>query len=244
MKTEDIEYHADGARLVGYLAVDDARPGKRPGVLVAPEGGGLVDLTKSIARRLAEAGYVAFAMDYYGDGQPLADLSEAMPRIMAFMADPTGIRARAAAALKVLADQPQTDAARLAAIGYCFGGTTVLELARSGADLKAVVGFHSGLGTARPQDAKNIRAKVLTCIGALDPIIPPDQRQAFDKEMTDGGVDWRMNLYGGAGHSFTNPDVGALGRPGFEYHAETDRRSWRAMLDLFDETLGAVREPA
>jgi dienelactone hydrolase len=239
MKTEDIEYHADGARLVGYLAMDETKAGKRPGVLVAPEGGGLVDLTKSIARRLAEAGYVAFAMDYYGDGQPLADLSQAMPRIMAFMAEPSGIRARAAAALAVLASQPETDPGRLAAIGYCFGGTTVLELARSGADLKAVVGFHSGLSTARPQDAKDITAKVLTCIGADDPIIPPDQRQAFEKEMTDGGVDWRMNLYGGAGHSFTNPDVGALGRPGFEYHAETDRRSWRAMLDLFSETLAA-----
>jgi dienelactone hydrolase len=239
VKTEDIEYHADGARLVGYLAVDDSKPGRRPGVLVAPEGGGLVDLTKSIARRLAEAGYAAFAMDYYGDGKPLSDLNEAMPRIMAFMADPSGIRARATAALAVLAGQPQTDPARLAATGYCFGGTTVLELARSGADLKAVVGFHSGLATARPQDASQIRAKVLTCIGALDPIIPPDQRLAFEKEMTDGGVDWRMNLYGEAGHSFTNPDVGALGRPGFEYHAETDRRSWRAMLDLFDETLTA-----
>ena len=237
MKTEDIEYHADGARLVGYLAVDETKTGKRPGVLVAPEGGGLVDLTKSIARRLAEAGYVAFAMDYYGDGQPLADISQAMPRIMAFMAEPSGIRARATAALAVLTSQPETDPGRLAAIGYCFGGTTVLELARSGADVKAVVGFHSGLSTARPQDAKNIKAKVLTCIGADDPIIPPDQRQAFEKEMTDGGVDWRMNLYGGAGHSFTNPDVGALGRPGFEYHAETDRRSWRAMLDFFGETL-------
>jgi dienelactone hydrolase len=241
VKTADIEYHADGARLVGYLAVDDSKPEPRPGVLVAPEGGGLVDLTKSIARRLAEAGYVAFAMDYYGDGKPLPDLNEVMPRIMAFMADPSGIRARAAAALAVLAAQPQTDPERLAAIGYCFGGTTVLELARSGADVKAVVGFHSGLGTARPQDARQIRGKVLTCIGALDPIIPPDQRQAFEKEMTDGGVDWRMNLYGGAGHSFTNPDVGALGRPGFEYHAETDRRSWRAMLDLFDETLTVGR---
>jgi len=239
VKTTDIEYHADGARLVGYLAVDDSKPGQRPGVLVAPEGGGLVDLTRSIARRLAEAGYAAFAMDYYGDGKPLSDLNEAMPRIMAFMAEPSGIRARAAGALAVLAEQPQTDPGRLAAIGYCFGGTTVLELARSGADVKAVVGFHSGLGTARPQDASQIRAKVLTCIGALDPIIPPDQRLAFEKEMTDGGVDWRMNLYGGAGHSFTNPDVGALGRPGFEYHAETDRRSWRAMLDLFDETLTA-----
>ncbi|WP_394764523.1 dienelactone hydrolase family protein [Phenylobacterium sp.] len=241
MRTEDIEYHADGARLVGYLAVEDTRSGQRPGVLIAPEGGGLVDLTKSIARRLAEAGYVAFAMDYYGDGQPLADMSQAMPRIMAFMAEPLTIRARAAEALAVLARQPETDAGRLAAIGYCFGGTTVLELARGGADLKAVVGFHSGLGTARPQDAKAIKAKVLTCIGYRDPIIPADQRLAFETEMNEGGVDWRMNLYGQAGHSFTNPGVGAMGREGFEYHQPTDRRSWAAMIDLFDETLGPVR---
>ena len=240
MKTQDIEYHADGARLVGYLAVDDTRSGKRPGVLVAPEGGGLVDLTKSIARRLAEAGYVAFAMDYYGDGKPLSDRNEVMPRINAFMAEPSTIRARATEALAVLARQPECDPAKLAATGYCFGGTTVLELARSGAELQAVVGFHSGLATTRPQDAKAIKAKVLTCIGALDPIIPPEQRLAFEKEMTEGGVDWRMNVYGAAGHSFTNPDVGALGMPGFEYHAETDRRSWAAMLDLFDEALGKV----
>jgi dienelactone hydrolase len=238
MKTEDIEYHADGARLVGSLAVDESLPGKRPGVLVAPEGGGLVDLTKSIARRLAEAGYVAFAMDYYGDGKPLTDRDEVMPRITAFMAEPSGIRARAAAALAVLAAQPQTDTSRLAAIGYCFGGTTVLELARSGAELRAVVGFHSGLATSRPQDARNVRAKVLTCIGAADPIIPSEQRLAFEKEMTDGGVDWRMNVYGGAGHSFTNPGAGALGRPGFGYHEATDRRSWTAMLDLFAEVFG------
>jgi dienelactone hydrolase len=239
MKTEDIEYHADGARLVGWLAVDETVAGKRPGVLVAPEGGGLVDLTKQIALRLAEAGYVAFAMDYYGDGKPLADLNQAMPRIGAFMAEPSGIRARATAALGVLAAQPQTDPDRLAAIGYCFGGTTVLELARSGADVKAVVAFHAGLATVRPGDAANVKAKVLACIGADDPIIPPEQRRAFEQEMTAGGVDWRMNVYGGAGHSFTNPGVGALGRPGFDYHRPTDRRSWRAMLDLFDETMGA-----
>jgi dienelactone hydrolase len=240
MQTTDIEYHADGARLMGYLAVDDGRSGPRPGVLVAPEGGGLVEHTKAIARRLAERGYAAFAMDYYGDGQPLADLSEAMPRIMAFMADPTGIRARAAAALAVLAGQPQTDPAKLAAIGYCFGGTTVLELARSGAQIGAVVGFHSGLGTARPQDAANIKAKVLTCIGVEDPIITPKDRQAFEEEMAAGGVDWRMNVYGGAGHSFTNPDVGALSRPGFAYNELADKRSWRAMIDLFDEVFGPV----
>jgi dienelactone hydrolase len=241
MKTEDIEYHADGARLVGYLAVDDSRTGKRPGVLVAPEGGGLVDLTKSIARRLAQAGYVAFAMDYYGDGKPLSDMNDVMPRIMAFTAEPSTIRARAAAALGVLAGQAECDAGKLAAIGYCFGGTTVLELARSGADLKAVVGFHSGLGTTRPAEPGAIRGKVLTCIGALDPIIPSDQRLAFEKEMADAGADWQMNVYGGAGHSFTNPGVGALGRPGFEYDEQTDRRSWAAMTDLFAETLGALQ---
>jgi dienelactone hydrolase len=240
MRTQDIEYHADGARLIGYLAVDDSKSGKRPGVLIAPEGGGLVDLTKSIARRLAEAGYAAFAMDYYGDGKPLSDMSQAMPKIGAFMANPETIRARATEALAVLVRQPECDAGKLAAIGYCFGGTTVLELARSGADLKAVVGFHSGLGTTRPQDAKAIKAKILTCIGYLDPIIPSDQRLAFEKEMTEGGVDWRMNVYGAAGHSFTNPGVGALGRPGFEYHEATDRRSWAAMIDLFDEALGPV----
>jgi dienelactone hydrolase len=244
MKTEDIEYHADGARLVGYLAVDEGRPDRRPGVLVAPEGGGLVDLTKSIARRLADAGYVAFAMDYYGDGKPLADRNEVMPRINAFMAQPDTIRSRAAEALAVLARQPQTDPAKLAAIGYCFGGTTVLELARSGADLKAVVGFHSGLGTTRPAEAGVVRARILTCIGFHDPIIPADQRLAFEQEMDTAGVDWRMNVYGGAGHSFTNPNVGAMGMPGFDYHEPTDRRSWAAMLDLFDEALGPVRAVA
>ena len=235
MKTEDIEYHADGARLVGALFVDDAKAGKRPGVLVAPEGGGLVDLTKSIAKRLAEAGYAAFAMDYYGDGKPLSDRNEVMPKINAFMAEPSTIRARAAAALAVLSAQPETDVGRLAAIGYCFGGTTVLELARGGADLKAVVGFHSGLATTQPAEPGVIRAKILTCIGFHDPIIPPDQRLAFETEMDAAGVDWRMTVYGQAGHSFTNPNAGAFGMAGFDYHEPTDKRSWRAMIDLFDE---------
>jgi dienelactone hydrolase len=235
MKTEDIEYHADGQRLVGYLAVDDAKAGKRPGIIVAHEGGGLAAPAKNSARKLAEAGYVAFALDYYGDGQPLADMSQAMGRIGAWMADPTGIRARAHAALEVLTAQPETDAARLAGIGYCFGGTTVLEMARAGEPLKAVVGFHSGLGTAKPAPAGAVKAKVLVQIGADDPIIPPDQRTAFEAEMTAAKVDWRVLVYGGAGHSFTNPDVGAMGRPGFEYNKSADERSWRAMLDLFDE---------
>jgi len=239
MHTQEIEYHADDARLVGWLAVEQTRSGRRPGVLVAPEGLGLSDHTRNIARRLAEIGYVAFAMDYYGDGANVS-LEEAMPRIGAFMAAPERIRARASAALAVLRAQPQTDPDRLAAIGYCFGGTTALELARSGAALGAAVGFHSGLGTSRPQDAANIKAKVLVCIGADDPFVPPDQRLAFEKEMNEGRVDWRMNLYGGAGHSFTNPAANELRRPGFAYHAPTDQRAWRAMIDLFDEAFGTV----
>jgi dienelactone hydrolase len=239
MKVEEIAYAVGGTTFVGTLYVDEARAGTRPGVLLCHEGPGVSDVCKGFARRLAELGYVAYAMDYHGGGVPVS-LDEAMPRIMAYMADPSGIRAIASAALKVLADQPQTDTAKLAAIGYCFGGTTALELARSGADIKAAVGFHSGLATARPQDAANIKGKVLALIGADDPIIPPDQRAAFEKEMTDAKVDWRLTLYGGAGHSFTNPDVGQLGRPGFDYDERTDKRSWRAMLDLFDETFGPV----
>lgn len=240
MKIQEIAYSADGAEMIGTLAVDDGKAGKRPGVLVCHEGPGLNDHAKASARRLAERGYVAFAMDYHGGGKPLDDISQTMARLGPWMADPTGIRARAHAALGVLTSQPETDADRLAAIGYCFGGTTVLEMARAGEPVKCVVGFHSGLGTARPAQKGQVSAKVLTQIGRDDPIIPPDQRIAFEQEMTDAGVDWRMIVYGGAGHSFTNKDVGAMGRPGFEYNAAADTRSWRAMLDFFDEVLGPV----
>ena len=240
MRIEDIEYRDGGVRLVGQLAIDDSRQGRRPGILVCHEGPGLTDHTKLIARRLAALGYVAFAMDYHGDGKPLANHADTRPRLAPWRTDPTGIRVRATAALDVLKAQWATDPTRLAAIGYCFGGTTALELARAGADLKAVVGFHSGLATARPQDAVNIKARILVNIGADDPIIPPEQRLDFEKEMRAAKVDWRLNLHGGAGHSFTNPAVDARGMAGFAYHEPTDRRSWRAMLDLFDEALGPV----
>lgn len=237
MRTQDIEYRADGARLVGQYVVDDAKPGRRPGVLVCHEGPGLTEHTKNIAARLATLGYAAFAMDYHGDGKPLDDPNERMRRISGWIADPTGSRARALAALDVLKAQKEVDAARLAVIGYCFGGTTALEVGRSGADVKAIVGFHSGLTTARPQDAKNIKGKVLVCIGADDPIIPAEQRAAFEAEMKAAGIDWRLQLYGGVGHSFTNPAIDSRGMKGFFYHEATDRRSWNAMIELFNETL-------
>lgn len=237
MRTQDIAYEADGVRMIGQFVVDDQRPGKQPGILVCHEGPGLTEHTKKIAARLAGLGYAAFAMDYHGDGKPLANPADTMTRLGPWRTDPTGIRVRALAALEVLKAQNEVDPARLAAIGYCFGGTTALEVGRSGADVKAIVGFHSGLATARPKDAVNIKGRVLVCIGAEDPIIPPEQRADFEKEMKGAGIDWRLQLYGGAGHSFTNPAADSRGMKGFFYHETTDRRSWNAMIELFNETL-------
>jgi dienelactone hydrolase len=232
--TRDIEYTADGSTMVGRLALPDGE-GKRPAILIAHEGQGLDDYQKTRPGRFAELGYVAFALDYHGGGKPLADRDQIMARLGPLAADPDRTRALVGAGLNVLLAEPRTDPSRVAAIGYCFGGTLVLELARSGADVKAVVGFHPGLGTLRPQDASNIVGKILVCVGAEDPLIPLEQRQAFEAEMRAAGVDWRMNVYGGAAHSFTHPWAAQAAIPGVEYHQLTDERSWRAMLDLLDE---------
>lgn len=237
MLSQEIEYQAGDMRAVGVLAVPDGTD-RRPGVLVCHEGPGLADNVKVRTRRIAEElGHVAFALDYIGDGQVLGNMDEIVARLGPLMADPFRIRALGQAGLDVLTAQDRVDTSRLAAIGYCFGGTMSLELARGGVDLKAVVGFHSGLATARPEDAVNITGRVLVCIGTEDPLIPPDQRTAFEAEMRDSGADWQMHLYGGAAHSFTNPGAGALGVPGVAYHEPSDHRSWAAMVDLFAETL-------
>jgi dienelactone hydrolase len=221
--------------MVGTLALPDGND-QRPGVLVCHEGPGLDDHARAVAVRLAdELGYVAFALDYHGGGKPLENRDDMMARIGEFRTDPLRTRAIGTAGLDVLCAEPRTDPDRLAAIGYCFGGTLSIELARGGADLKAAVGFHAGLGTARPEDAKNIKGKVLALIGADDPIVNNEQRREFEEEMTAGGVDWQLVVYGGAVHSFTNPRASQVDLPGIAYHAPTDRRSWQAMCDLFDE---------
>jgi dienelactone hydrolase len=235
VRTSEIEYDADGRTMVGHLAVGDGE-GRRPGILVAHEGPGLDTHARDVADRLAEMGYAAFALDYHGGGRPLPS-EQMMERLGPMMGDPERIRSLARAGLDVLLAQPEVDPARIVTMGFCFGGTLVLELARGGADVLATVGFHSGLGTARPEDASAITGKVLVLIGADDPIIPPEQRAAFEEEMRAGGVDWRMELYGGAGHSFTNPAVTGEGMPGIAYHEPTDRRSWRSLLDLLEETV-------
>jgi len=206
---------------------------------ISDEGPGLSDHAKEVAERLGGLGYAAFALDYHGGGTVLPR-DEMGPRLGALMTDPLKTRTLATAGLDVLLAQPVADASRIAAIGYCFGGTMALELGRSGAAVHAIVGFHSGLSTARPQDAANITGKVLVQIGADDPIIPPEQRAAFEAEMRAGNVDWRLYLYGGAVHSFTNKLASSFGMPGIAYDEATDRRSWAAMIDLFDETFGAV----
>ncbi len=240
LQTQSVSYDVDGVSMVGHLAVDDViveRGEPRPGVLLSHEGSGLDDNAKSRAERLAALGYVAFALDYFGGGvQP--PFSEAQARLRELMDDPDAIRRLAHAGLDVLTAHPLVDPGRVAAIGFCFGGTMSLELARSGAPIRAVVGFHPGLGSPRPEDSANITGSVLMCCGADDPIIPVEARQKFEEEMrTAGVVDWRIELYGGVGHSFTNPAIDARGFPGFAYNERADQRSWRSMLDLFRERL-------
>lgn len=237
METREIAYVIDGKTYTGYLA-DGSNGKKVPGILVAYEAGGMTEHPKARARMLAEAGYVAFAMDLFGE--TVRDMAHAMSFVTSLSGDLPTFRKRANAALDVLKNLPNVDSARTGAIGFCFGGTTVLELARSGADVGCVVGFHAGLATTAPEDAKNIRAKVLVLIGEKDPIIPPDQRESFIKEMREGGADWQMVVYGRAGHSFTNPDVDAMNIDGFKYDATVDKRAWKAMQDLFDEVLDPV----
>lgn len=215
IETKDLEYQVDGKKYVGYLADGSKKGKKTAGVLVAHEGGGMTGHPKERARMLAELGYVAFAMDTFGHA--ITAREQAMAVIGGLMGDLPTLRKRARTALDVLKSQPGVDPKRTAGIGFCFGGTTVLELARSGADVGCVVGFHSGLATAAPQDAKAIKGKVLVCLGADDPIIPAAQRNAFVDEMTAGGVDWQMSIYGGVGHSFTNREVDAMNLPGFRY---------------------------
>jgi dienelactone hydrolase len=224
----------DDVELTGYLA-DGSKGRPAPGVLVAHEGGGLGRHTKERARRLGELGYVAFALDYYGQEDP--PLERAMALGKALRGDRPLFRKRLGAGLDVLLARAEVDPLRLAGIGYCMGGAAVIELARMGAPFVAVAGFHSGFVPASPEENAAIGGKLLLCHGADDPIVGPVQRDAFLAEASAAGVDWQLHLYGGVGHSFTNPDIDALGLPGFAYDETADRRSWAAMLNLFEEVL-------
>ena len=236
LTTSDIKYQAD-IPLVGHLASDDTTNSKRPGILLCHEGNGLGEHAKERARRLAGLGYVAFCLDMFG--VPFESIEQGSKIIRALRADLDKLRARALAGLDFLAHQQQTDSAKLAAIGFCFGGTTALEIARSGAEVKGVVSFHGVLDTLRPADAKNIKGKILICTGAEDPLANRERRGIFEQEMQEHNVDWRMIVYGRAAHSFTNKDVDALSYPGFAYDKYADECSWRDRLAFFDEIFAA-----
>ena len=240
MKTQPIEYQDSNVTLRGFAAFDDQTSHKQPGVLVMPEAFGLGTQAKGRAERLAALGYVALAGDPYGNGLELNDLQEAIKHAGALRADPAKFRQRARVALDKLASLPQVDASRLAAIGYCMGGTFALELARDGAPLKGVVSFHGGLETQRPAAAGQVKAKILVCHGAEDPFVPPAQVNAFAEEMNKAGADWQMISYGGTVHSFTNPAAGSVGNPGLAYHKLSDERSWKAMRAFFEDIFTLV----
>ncbi len=231
--TKSIEYQDNGTLLEGFLAYDDAVTGKRPGVLVVHEWYGLNEYAKERARMLAELGYVAFAADIYGKGMVAKNSQEAGELAGKYRGNRSLFRQRLNAALGVLKKQDMTDNTKLAAIGYCFGGTGVLELARSGEDIKGVVSFHGGLSSPAPEDAKNIKCRVLVCHGADDPYEKPEEIAAFQDEMRNGGVDWEMIYYGGAVHGFTNPHAGNDVASGYAYSEKADKRSWEDMQQFF-----------
>lgn len=238
LHTEFIEYRDGDVLLEGYLAYDDAVKGKRPGVLIAHEWWGLNDYIQRRARDVAKLGYIAFAIDMYGKGVRAQDPQKAGELSGSVSKDLKILRSRAAAGLDVLKKHELTDAGNIAAIGYCFGGKTVLELARSGAELAGVASFHGVLDTQNPNDAKNIKGSVLVLHGGDDTFISDKQVAAFQDEMRKAGVDWQMNIYGNAVHSFTNPDADKLNIKGIRYNKKADMRSWEALKAFLKEIFG------
>ncbi|MBD9424768.1 dienelactone hydrolase family protein [Pseudomonas sp. PDM15] len=238
VQTKEISYtSADGTRLIGYHAWDDAIEGKRPGVIVVHEWWGLNDYAKRRARDLAALGYSALAVDMYGEGKHTQHPKDAGAFMQTVMADPATPRARFQAGLDLLKAQPQTDAQRIAAIGYCFGGRVVLDMARQGMPLAAVVSFHGALVTDTPAKPGSVKAKVLVEHGAADSFITPEQIAAFKAEMDQAGADYRFVELPGAKHGFSNPDADAHKGHGLDlgYQKEADERSWADMQQLLKQ---------
>jgi dienelactone hydrolase len=235
INTQAVEYRDGDAGLTGLFVWDDTINRRRPGAMVVHGGAGLDDHAKGRARRLAELGYVAFACDMYGHGVA-GDRQRVMARITELRSDPAKLVQRAAAGIEVLRSHPLVDG-RIAAVGYCFGGMTVLELARSGADLMGVVSVHGSMDTLRLSQPRAVKAKILVCHGALDPHVPMTHVNAFVEEMKTGGADWQLLVYGNAMHGFTHESGPKL--PGVEYHALSDARSSQAIQSFFSELFAA-----
>lgn len=236
MPGQELRYEADGLTMIGELHRPSG-PGPAPAVLVFPEAFGFSAHASRVAERLSsELGYVALACDLWGERKRVTDLGQVMPMLGALTGDIPAMRARVKSPLDALVAQPGVDAGRLAAIGFCFGGTMAFELSTF-TGIKAAIGFHSGLKVpSLAADAKAITAKVLAMIGADDPAIPEDTRTAFAQTLREAGVDWQLHLYGGVVHSFTEPAADSMGNPAvLRYDARADRRSWATMAALLEE---------
>lgn len=235
VKSEPIEYKVGDTVFQGEFYFDDADTTPRRAVLVCHEWWGLNDYARKRAEQIAQMGYVAFAVDMYGKGVNAKTMEEASKMAGALKNDRAALRARINASLAALKTRKEVNPEKIAAIGYCFGGTTALELARSGAEIRGIVAFHAGLATPKPEDAKNIKCKVLVCHGADDPFVPWTEVTAFVEEMKKGGVNWQLDIYSGAVHTFTNPAAGHDPSKGAAYNAQADKRSWEAMCGFFTE---------
>ena len=235
VQTKVIPYQHGDVHLEGVLAWDDAATGKRPGVLVVHEWWGLNDYAKDRARQLAELGYVAFAVDMYGKGQVTTHPDEAGKWVKQVQAHVSHWQARAIKGLAVLRSQDLVDTNNIAAIGYCFGGATVIQLAFSGAEVKGVVSFHGALPLPTGKQASNVKAKMLIAHGNADPFLKEDHIRKFRQALDQANVDWQMIIYAGARHSFTDPGADARGIDALKYDQKADVRSWKHMQLFFDE---------
>lgn len=236
IKEGPVEYKAGDVICEGWQAYDTEKEGKRPGVLIIHQWTGVSDYEKMRARMVAELGYNVLVADIYGKGiRPKPP--EAAKEAGKYKQDRALYRERISAALEVLFKDPRTDGTRVAAMGYCFGGTGALEAARSGADLKGVVSFHGNLNTPNPSDAKNIKGTVLVLHGADDPVVPPAEVEAFEDEMKAHSVKYWFVSYPGAVHSFTQKSAGNDKSKGSAYNAEADEKSWKEMKDFFEKVL-------
>jgi len=237
VETREIEYRQGETPLQGFLAWDAAAKGKRPGVVVIHEWWGQNQHARNQAIRLAKEGYVAFALDMYGKGKVTTHPEDAQAFVAEATKDPQVMAARFDAAMKVLEAQPQVDAARLAAIGYCFGGHVALSMASIRPDLKAVATFHAGIPPPEKIPPGSVKPRILILTGGADPMVPAARIQAFEKEMKAAGARIEVVTYPGAKHSFTNPDAGKAGMEGLAYDAAADRKSWAAMVTMFRQAL-------
>ena len=233
--TETVDYQDGDTALQGYVAWDNATQGPRPGILVVHEWWGLNDYARQRARQLAKMGYVAFALDMYGAGKVTEHPRQAGEWAGMITKNAAAWQKRALAGLKVLTQRAEVDSDQLAAIGYCFGGATVCQLAYSGADLAGVVSFHGSLPLPAEDQSLETGAKLLICHGAEDPLVPEDRIGEFQEALDAGGADWQMIVYSDARHGFTNPGADQRGIEALGYNENADRRSWQHMQVFFDE---------